>query len=87
MLVIIRVKCSFSCAISTLWKSSHVKNIRASKTKVELIKYSDLLVVPVKGSGLPHKIHLEVVGYFHRSSNTAAQFYSNLISIVFHKGC
>lgn len=38
--------------------------------------------VPVKGSGFPHKIHLEVVGDLHRSSHAAPQLDGDLITII-----
>lgn len=41
------------------------------------------LSVPVEGGGFPHKVHLEVMWDFHRSSNAAPQFNSNFIPIVF----
>lgn len=45
----------------------------------------DFLSLPVKGSGLPNKVNLEVVGDFHRRSDTAAQFNGNFIAVVLER--
>lgn len=49
-------------------------------------KTPSVFSLPVEGSGLPNKVNLEVVGDFHRCSNTAPQLDGNFIAIVFkHK--
>lgn len=49
-------------------------------------KTPSVFSLPVEGSGLPNKVNLEVVGDFHRCSNTAPQLDGNFIPIVFkHK--
>lgn len=38
--------------------------------------------IPVKGSRLPHKVHLKVVWDLHWSSSAASKLNGNLITIV-----
>lgn len=73
--------------VSTRNASSATKRKWTSNDQLHVFwKTASVFSLPVKGSGLPNKVNLEVVGDFHRCSNTAPQLDGNFIAIVFkHK--